>query len=520
MKFSIKIPFLFLVLVTGLSGLYSQPINVKISSISGKTEPSICINPNNPNEVVVGTNLKSVYRSSDGGRTWTSGKMNSTFGVWGDPVIACDTAGDFYFFHLSNPPFGSWIDRMVCQKSKDVGKTWSDGSDVGKSGSKAQDKEWVSIDPKTNIIYMTWTQFDKYGSRDDTLYSNILFSKSEDAGITWETPLQINAISGDCIDSSLTNEGAVPAVGPNGEVYVSWAGPAGLVFDKSLDGGETWMKKDILVDSFKTGWTYDIPGISRCNGMPITVCDLSVGENNGTIYVNWSDQRNGKDDTDIWLRKSEDGGNTWSKPKRVNDDTTKTQQFLTWMTIDQSTGFLYFIWYDRRNYEDTKTDVYMAVSYDGGETFVNGILSEKPFDPSKGVFFGDYTNISAVKGNVRPIWAAMNNDKTEIWTALYTEQNTKVAVVENYNWAVDSYPNPFQSEVNIVFTLSNPQKVKIGLYDLNGSRIGWIRKKKKLKAGEQKITFQASEFELVPGTYLYLLDCKDFVIRKKLVFAP
>lgn len=511
---------LLLVLSFSTQKMFSQPVNVKISSVSGKNEPSICINPANPKEIVVGTNLKSVYRSKDGGKTWISGQMNSSFGVWGDPVIACDTNGDFYFFHLSNPPFGTWIDRMVCQKSTDAGKTWSDGSDVGKSGTKAQDKEWVAIDPATNTIYMTWTQFDSYGTRDDTLYSNILFSKSEDAGLSWETPLQINEVSGDCIDSSLTNEGAVPAVGPNGEVYVSWAGPAGIVFDKSLDGGKTWLKNDILIDPLLTGWTYEIPGINRCNGMPVTVCDLSSGPNKGTIYVNWSDQRNGTDNTDIWLKKSTDGGETWSSIKRVNDDTTKTHQFLTWMTIDQSTGYLYFIWYDRRNYTDYKTDVYMAVSYDGGETFVNGILSEKPFNPTQAVFFGDYTNISAVNGNVRPIWTSMDNDKTDIWTALYTEQNTSTAQNQNFNWAVDSYPNPFQAEVNISFNLNKPQKVKVGLYDLKGNRIGWILKKKKLGTGEHIINFNAADFELKPGTYIYLIESEDVTVRKRLVFTP
>ncbi|MEZ5146518.1 MAG: sialidase family protein [Bacteroidales bacterium] len=68
--------------------------------------------------------------------------------------------------------------------------------------------------------------------------------------------------------------------------------------------------------------------INRCNGLPITVCDLSGGPNNGTIYINWSDQSNGEDDTDVWVVKSTDGGDTWSEPMRVNDDPPGKQQFL------------------------------------------------------------------------------------------------------------------------------------------------------------------------------------------------
>ena len=67
------------------------------------------------------------------------------------------------------------------------------------------------------------------------------------------------------------------------------------------------------MDEFPGGWDYDIPGINRCNGLPITVCDLSGGSNHGTIYINWTDQRNGTDDTDVWLAKSTDGGDTWTE---------------------------------------------------------------------------------------------------------------------------------------------------------------------------------------------------------------
>lgn len=88
--------------------------------------------------------------------------------------------------------------------------------------------------------------------------------------------------------------------------------------------------------------------VFRANGLPITYCDHSGRPYNGTIYINWSDQRNGPSDTDIWLVKSTDGGATWSQPARVNNDPPGKQQFFTWMTIDQVTGYLWFVFYDRR----------------------------------------------------------------------------------------------------------------------------------------------------------------------------
>ena len=77
-----------------------------------------------------------------------------------------------------------------------------------------------------------------------------------------------------------------------------------------------------------TGWDYSIPGIDRCNGLPILDCDISGGAYNGTLYVNWTDQRNGANDTDVWLKKSTDGGNTWSNIIRVNDDAPGKHQWI------------------------------------------------------------------------------------------------------------------------------------------------------------------------------------------------
>nr|NQU90756.1 exo-alpha-sialidase [Bacteroidota bacterium] len=283
--------FLISFLLIG-SVVFSQHPNVMITNSNSPEEPSINIDPNNPNRMIAGANINNVFTSEDAGQTWNVSTLTSpSYGVWGDPVTIVDNNGNYLFFHLANPAVGSWIDRIVCQKSTDGGTTWNDGSYMGLNGSKAQDKEWVIIDRTNGNVYVTWTQFDKYGDTNQIYRSNIHFSKSSDNGDTWSPALRINEVDGDCIDSDNTVEGAVPAVGPNGEIYVAWAGPEGIVFDKSLDQGETWLDEDIFVSDFPGGWDYAIPGIYRCNGLPITCCDLSNSPNNGTIYINWTDQR-------------------------------------------------------------------------------------------------------------------------------------------------------------------------------------------------------------------------------------
>jgi len=413
-----KIILLTAFLLFDFSTSSAQYTNILITNTSSPNEPTICINPKNTNQVVAGTNLNLYYYSTNAGLNWTKRTLTSSYSVWGDPAITVDTAGNFYYGHLTNPSGGYFIDRIVVQKSTNGGANWSNGSFAGYIPPKQQDKEWLCVDPRNNNIYMTWTQFDSYGSSSPTDSSTILFSRSTDAGTSWSSALRINKIAGDCIDEDNTVEGAVPCTGPNGEVYVSWSGPLGIVLDKSTDEGLTWLADDKFVTAHPGGWDYAIPGIYRANGLPVTACDISDGPNRGNLYINWTDQRNGATDTDVWFIKSTDSGITWSSVKRINDDPAGKQQFFTWMTIDQSTGYLYFVFYDRRNYANNQTDVYMAKSTDGGETFLNFKVSATPFTPSSSVFFGDYTNVTAANGKVRPIWARADNTSMSIYTAI------------------------------------------------------------------------------------------------------
>ena len=139
---------------------YSWSQNVMISNVNSPNETTIIMNPLDTDILVAGANLNNYYYSSDGGLTWDHNILTSSYGVWGDPVVDVDQDGNFYFFHLSNPPSGNWIDRIVCQKSTDNGENWSTGTYTGLNGSKAQDKHWSVVDRTNGNIYLTWTQFD------------------------------------------------------------------------------------------------------------------------------------------------------------------------------------------------------------------------------------------------------------------------------------------------------------------------------------------------------------------------
>ena len=88
------------------------------------------------------------------------------------------------------------------------------------------------------------------------------------------------------------------------------------------------------------------------------------------------------------------------------------------MAVDPVTGYVYVLFYDRRNHGDNTTEVYLAYSNDGGASFKNALISEEAFTPEEGASFSNYTNVSAHKGTVIPVWTRMDDKRTSIWTAI------------------------------------------------------------------------------------------------------
>jgi hypothetical protein len=495
----------------------------------GSTDPeetTLAINPVNPLNLVAGANIRYYYYSMDGGLSWQEGQLSSPLGVYGDPVVAFDADGDVYYAHLSFPQFGSWLDRIVVQKSTDGGVTWSDGVGVGLNPPTDHDKEWIVADltnsQHRNNLYMAWTEFDEYGSEDPADSTRILFSRSINGGTIWSTPVRLSDTGGNCIDDDLTVEGSVPAVGPNGEVYVAWAGPLGIMFDKSTDGGVNF-GTDIFVTTQPGGWVFDLDGIYRCNGLPITVCDVSHGPHRGTIYVVWSDQRAGIDDTDVFLIKSTDGGETWGGLTRVNNDPAGNQQFFPWVCVDRVTGFIWVVFYDRRDTLGTGTDVFAARSDDGGATFSNFKISESTFVPNETVFFGDYTNIAATGGLVHPIWMRMDGTALSIWTTTISDVT---GIARDVTPAVNvelqqNYPNPFNPTTTIAFSLGAESDVRLTIYNVTGRLIRTLVDERR-PGGPNEARWDGTDAGSNPissGVYFYRLEAAGGTITKKMVLV-
>ncbi len=516
-----SIVFLFLFASSG----EARPPTIEVNNPTtyDAEEMTVAINPADPSNLAAGANLRYHFRSIDGGETWIQNQLSSSLGVAGDPVVIYDAAGNLYYAHLSNPAGGSWLDRIVVQKSTDGGISWTDGVGVGLNGAADQDKQWLAADrtgsPHHGNIYMSWTEFDTYGTSNAADSTRILFVRSVDEGESFSAPLRISDRGGNCIDSDETVEGAVPAVGPDGQVYIAWSGHDVIQFDRSLDAGLTF-GQDIFVADQPGGWDFALPGVWRANGMPITACDVSQSSFRGRVYVLFSDQRNGIDDTDVFLCYSDDEGLNWSLPSRVNDDVGTNHQFFPWLSVDPSTGYLYVVFYDRRNTGDVATEVYVAVSSNGGASFTNIKVSDSPFTPWDSVFFGDYIGIDAWNGTAYAVWMRMDEGDLSVRAA---RLDSPASVGDDFRPTVRTVQlmqmpaNPVTSQTRIRFTMYNDAPVQLAIYDLRGRLVRELVAEFRSEGSYSELWDGTNRFgSPVPsGVYLCRLQAgRDVVTRK------
>jgi hypothetical protein len=402
---------------SGVGGARSGA-NVRVNQdASGydQNETVISVSPVDPLSLVGGANdyrTGSVrcgyYASADGGRTWTDGVLSEpTYPLQGDPSVAHCADGSAVYVCLSfvgaYQPHGIFFYR-----STDGGRTWSAPRTVLNRpfGYPFADKEWVQCDrtpasPYANRIYVTWTDIGLGGSP-------ILLRSSANQGATWSGNVRVSDGAG--------AQGSVVAVGPDGAVNVAWNDGARLGFDRSTDGGQSFGADGIPA----TVVPISPDPVFRRNSYPTMDVDRSSGPYAGTIYIAWSDGRNG--DPDILLVRSADGGGTWSAPVRVNDDLpgNGADQFFPWLAVDPN-GRVAVTFFDRRRAAGGRPyEIWGAVSRDGGRTFdSNFLVSEVASDGSLNDFVGDYSGLAATADRLVPLWTDLRPGTGE--SDLYTD---------------------------------------------------------------------------------------------------
>jgi hypothetical protein len=413
---------LVLVAATGRAQFKNIRLDDGITQQSGA---AIAINLRNPDNIVATAGKGLLYSTMDGGVTWGQKTIASSFKP-GNPVLIADRKGTFYHFLLSDSigagqTNGQKIDQILCHTSGDGGQSWGSGNPVVFSPLKNQTRPWATVDDKENL-YLAWTQFDQYKTEDPNCHSAIMLSRSSN-GKKWSKPQQISQTPGDCSDNDNSALGATPAIDADGRTFVSWANQSKIFIDRSFDGN-LWLTNDIGVTNQPGGSNFNVPGCAMMGGgMPMLIADRTRTQMRGSLYLLWADQRNGADDTDVWLIRSANHGDYWTSAVKVNNDGGGKHQFLPSMALDQATGYLYVLFYDRRAYDDNQTDVYLAYSINGGSSFVNVKISETQFSPGDEVSTGYATALAAHKGVITPVWTRVDDGKTSIWAAVIKQED-------------------------------------------------------------------------------------------------
>lgn len=408
-------------------------------------EPSVAVNPKNPNQVVAAFQPAGIAYSQDGGQTFALADLPHVEG-WrggGDVSVTFDDQGDVYLATLHFDKLGSasyWghgagRNGIFVRRSHDGGKTWERDAVAVKAVEKeqanqeAEDMPRVFADARPHSryrgnVYVGWIewQIDK---------SIILFARSVDGGKSFDTPKRVSTHAGLPRDDNGGLVGFDCAIGADGTISAIWNDGSTIAFTQSHDGGKTFTPSQSVLNVGPPyfGGAGGIPGVSRAMGFPQIGVGKRTGKHGEPLYVSWSDYRNG--DVDVFCAHSADA-RTWSKPVRVNDDPLHDgiDQFFQWMAVDPVTGDVYIQFYDRRDDPSNhKTGFTLARSSDGGKTFVNYAWAENSFETQVPAFLGDYTWLTAYDGKVYGVWTqALPTAETDFKPGRFPRQATAVWV--------------------------------------------------------------------------------------------
>jgi hypothetical protein len=380
------------------------------------TEPAIAVNPANPQQVVAvfQDNAHAAF-SQDGGRSWhvAGGVEPRNYRVSGDVSTAFDNHGHAFICYMAFDKLGTfnyWAHNasrngLFVRRSLDGGKTWEAEhipviEHATAPGIPWEDKPYIVSDttnsPFAGNLYVGWTRW-------TLVDSEILLSRSTDGGETWSKPVEIDRHAGLPRDDNGAAEGFAGVVGPDGTLYAIWSQGDNILLTSSRDGGKTFAPARAILQTGPT--MFAVQTLERANGFP----QIAINPSTKLLYVTWSDYRNG--DLDIFCSTSSDGGRKWSAPVRVNDDGVHngSDQFFQWLAVDPKDGSANVLFYDRRgDPQNRKQIVVLARSADNGRTFTNYAWTNEPFEAG-GVFFGDYTGITAFGGRVYGVWTEKPN---------------------------------------------------------------------------------------------------------------
>jgi hypothetical protein len=413
--------------------------NVRMSNPSfngNQNEFQIAINPADT-RFAIGTSNDGrsagvgIYRTSDGGLTWTAQDAPTGPGCC-DPAVAYGSDGVVYVGVLAG-------NGQKTIRSTDNGATWEQ-----LPLAQLPDRNNLAVDPRdSNIVYIT------YSDLNGMIGSNrIKGYRSTDGGHTWGNSFFIGAPA----PPMGYEQSSQPRVASDGTLYVGYqqyinqgAGcSAGVqnVLAKSTDGGQTFtyttmdIRQGGACVSFQAGrgiFCVDASGRNfRSRSHPI----IGVNPTNPQIvYMVYSGGDLGSPyscgggtgfHSDILFRRSTDGGATFSDIIKINQDNgPTTDHYYPWMDVAPN-GKIWVGWNDRRgDPQNFRSRWYQAFSTDQGATWTEKRIGDVDVQPSD--FIGDYHGLAAKNNRVLGMWYDSRNNLSG---DPYTDPHSGMAVAQ------------------------------------------------------------------------------------------
>lgn len=467
---------------------------------------------------------EGIFVTTNGGQSWQGNDTCTGTPIefhGGDPGIAIDRNGTFILTRLGRSPFSG----LYSHYSTDNGVTWS-AQKVISTDDLERAAVISDVNPASAYVGRTYAAWVKFAPP-----FSVMYAATDDPAGSWTTPMPVN-------NPTSRSAGGDLAVGPNGEIYVCWAGVTDITpfkeilvgFASSETGGGSWNV---------TEHAYTVNGITgilpekdniRVNGLPNMDVDLTDGLRKGWIYIvtGQKDLLPAGTDPDVILNRSADGGLTWSAGIRVNQDPLNNgkDQYFPTVHVDRF-GAVNVIFYDDRHTTADSAGVTLARSTDGGDTWTEYRLSDHNFRPTPigGLgqgYQGDNIDLTSTDSAIWPVWMDNSTGIYQIWTS-----PVKFSAIQGLDNRIPDdgfriYPNPTQGNLKFEIRNWDAGEVSMMLFDVAGSPLGTLvqtKTKPGILYGEVDLTSINLKHGhgVTPGIYIIRLTIHGKTATKKLI---
>ncbi|GAA0696830.1 hypothetical protein GCM10010193_59530 [Kitasatospora atroaurantiaca] len=477
------------------------------ASSGGGNEPSIAVNPANPNQIAItrfsgswsgGGNTDLLY-SADGGITWTERStippppgLDDTGGGPADQTIDYGRNGTLYGTFLTckrNASGGCDKTRVVTGSTTDptnsASWSWNGNPAQLTSGTRTNaDQPWLLInrDPTTASQDNVYVGYQDFGGSPDARVAVSLgatpvnITRDNKSGTM--SPLVTNGGHRLAVDPRPNSAGGVGAVYSLYQQTSGTSQPVSTTYklNRSTDGGTTWTlngsSDGLTVDTVNSdqgnanSWSYKFGGVNALLG---GIDHAAVDPTNGDVYVVYGQDVSGTNQ--LKIRRLADNGSGGLAIGAASNVSSSTNSALPSVAVlsDGTIGVLYDT-FDGDNAAGFPTfSAHLARSTDHGATFSDTVLQsfQSPAKNKTGCtgtdttcarqrVLGDYQQLKAVGttfyGAFPGATGGANPTTTPVIDAMFfsVPQATTATLASSANPSVYGQPVTFTATVNPV----------------------------------------------------------------------